>query len=226
MTLAYVFAALDPPEPGGSAEGRVVGSHAGSMGTPHHGPSDETLVSSLRADDETAFDTVYRRYYSGLWRFAFGYVRSREIAEELVQDVFLSLWTRRKTLIVQTGLDAYLYAATRNRALRHRSNEVRAAQVSDAAMLAGESPAMGVRPRAADETVDVHEIQSIVAHAVALLPEARRTVLVLRWTRQMSYATIAAIMNTKEDAARMQVKRAERQLAELLQNAGVSMDLP
>jgi hypothetical protein len=53
--------------------------------------TDAELVARIRAGDESACGALYLAYHDPLWRFAYGHVRSRDVAEDLVQDVFLAL---------------------------------------------------------------------------------------------------------------------------------------
>src|SRR5688572_8158150 len=85
-------------------------------------------IARIRGGDRPAFEALFREHYSALCEFAHRYVQSREAAEDLVQEVFLSVWTHRESLEIRDGLRAYLYGAVRNRALNsieHRRVEQR-----------------------------------------------------------------------------------------------------
>ena len=88
------------------------------------GSLDESeLVLRIRAGDESACEALYRAYRGPLWRFAYSYVRSPEVAEELVQEVFLALWRNRGEAGARGCLRTWLYAAIRNQALNHLRHE-------------------------------------------------------------------------------------------------------
>ena len=88
----------------------------------------DPLVERIRQGDRRAFERCFRRHYEGLCRFARGYVDRLSVAEDLVQEVFLDVWTERRRLKdVERSLKAYLYGMTRHRALKHlRRERVRA----------------------------------------------------------------------------------------------------
>ena len=67
--------------------------------------------------DTAAFEQMVLTYAQPLTAFAWRYVQSNELAVNVVQDVFAQVWERRADLDVRTNLRAYLFAATRNRAL-------------------------------------------------------------------------------------------------------------
>jgi len=77
--------------------------------------------------DEKAYRRLFLYYYHQLSRFAFGFVKTKEAAEEVVSDVMLKLWTLDERLSGVANLTVYLYRATRNQSLNHiRGNKHRA----------------------------------------------------------------------------------------------------
>src|SRR6476619_8360501 len=83
----------------------------------------DDLLERLRKGDEAAFDSIFRAWYPSLVRSAESIVRSRAVAEEVVQDVMLELWRRRESLASDSSPQAYLFQSTRNRALNHVRHE-------------------------------------------------------------------------------------------------------
>src|SRR5688572_29959919 len=89
---------------------------------------ERATVAGIRAGNANAFDALVVAHYQPLLRLAVNYLGMRETAEEVVQDVFLAIWTRRAQWSPDGALRLYLYSATRNRAfslLRHRRVEQR-----------------------------------------------------------------------------------------------------
>lgn len=185
--------------------------------------ADAASISLARLrDDREAFATLFHAYYETLYDFAYRYVRSRETAEELVQDVFFRLWERRSSLPATKGEDeisttrAYLYRAVRNAALswiRHARVEYRLALRTDPTT---EPPGMGSAPPSADATMQQDEIRQRLRRAVAALPEPYRDVLVLRSEHQLSYPEIAAVLQVSLKTVESRVTRAFRTLRETL----------
>lgn len=71
--------------------------------------SDCELVEKLRRGDLEAFDQVFKKYGDRLFGFALSYLKSKEDAEGLVQDVFLKVWENRKNLKKESSLKSYLF---------------------------------------------------------------------------------------------------------------------
>lgn len=175
-------------------------------------PDEEpTLVARIRAGDEAAFQSLYLTHHDGLWRFAYTYVRSRDVAEELVQEVFLSLWNARASWEVTTRARAWLFAAVRHLALKHLRHERVVARAP------AEGP-MGAPPAGQHEVVEAHELDEAVARAIAELPERRRIAMTLRWKEDMSALEIATVLGTTPEAVRVLLTRARADLSALLQH--------
>ena len=80
-------------------------------------------LKRLRSGDERAFEALFRAFTPGLVALITRYVHSRPVAEDLVQELFLTLWQRRLTLDVKQGVRTYLYVAAKNRALAYLRHE-------------------------------------------------------------------------------------------------------
>ncbi len=75
---------------------------------------ESTLISLLAQDSEYAFQFIFDRYRDKTYKVAMMYVKSSNIAEEIVQDVFLKLWYQRKNLGEIRSLENWLFILTRN----------------------------------------------------------------------------------------------------------------
>jgi RNA polymerase sigma-70 factor (ECF subfamily) len=174
-------------------------------------PDETALVARVRAGDDAALETIFRAYALRLCTYAFRYVRSRETAAELVHDVFLKILRSRERWAIEESLAAYLFRATRNRALdylKHRRIErrweARAAweqRLDDAHVAA-----------AIDEAVERGDLTAALERALTLLPERRRLVFVLRWRDGMRYEEIATLLGISTKTVENQIGRAIQML--------------
>jgi len=181
-------------------------------------PSDLTsssadLVGRIRDGDSRAFEELFRREYVALCRFANRYVRDAAASEDLVQDLFTTIWANRARLDVRGSLRAYLFTAVRNRALNARKHTlVEGEWARDES--APEVRALHRAPRRPDELLDESERDARVRGALAHLPERCRLVMQLRWQEQLGYADIAAIMGISIKGVEIQLTRGLRTLRE------------
>jgi RNA polymerase sigma-70 factor (ECF subfamily) len=168
------------------------------------------LLARLRRGDEDAFDAIFRAHYPPLVGVAEGMLRSRAVAEEVVQDVMLELWRRREGLPVEESLRAYLFRATRNRAL----NSLRHSRVERR----GEPHAAGptAEPARAPATLVEEEIDTALREAVGSLPERCRDVFELSRVHGLRYAEIASTLGISVKTVEAQMGKALRILRERL----------
>lgn len=81
--------------------------------------TDNELLARLNKGELTAFQELYLQYYVPLCIYAKQYTKIKEIAEEIVQDVFLNIWEQKGKLKITVSFKAYLYTAIRNQCLNH-----------------------------------------------------------------------------------------------------------
>jgi len=86
--------------------------------------AEKELIRELRSGSAAAFEEIYHRYWKILLAIAFNRLADRQASEEAVQDVFLSLWARRKEVSIGS-LQAYLATAVKFTVFRQLLNEKR-----------------------------------------------------------------------------------------------------
>ncbi len=139
-----------------------------------------------------AFDALYESHYERLWRFAYSFVRTRAIAQEIVHDVFLALWTGREHLQIHSTLDGYLYGAVRNHALKFVRHERIVERELDVALRRHESHGTGEASPGILEHIEREEVATALERAIDGLSERHRTAILLRWKHGMRYEEIAS----------------------------------
>ena len=76
-----------------------------------------------RLNDQQAYNDLFLHFYHSLHQFAFSLLKSKQLAEEAVSDVFIKIWQKRDTLESITNLRLYLFTSTRNAALNYLKPE-------------------------------------------------------------------------------------------------------
>jgi RNA polymerase sigma-70 factor (ECF subfamily) len=172
--------------------------------------SDRELLDRLRTGDTSAFDAIFREHHGRLVGLADSMLHDRAAAEEISQDVMLELWRRRESLRLEATLKAYLFRATRNRALNHVRHQriVRRAEPFAAAGIAPVSPA--------DREIVQSEIDAALREAVDALPDRCREVFELSRVHGLSYAEIAHALKISIKTVEAQMGKALRTLRERL----------
>lgn len=171
---------------------------------------DREVLARLRRGDEAAFEAVFRTWYAPLVRLATGLLREQAVAEEIAQDVMLELWRRRESLTPDGSAQAYLFQATRNRALNHvRHTRVRQRGEPYARGPSASAPA---GPAALVE----EEIGVALQTALGEMPERTRRVFELSRIQGLRYAEIAETLGISVKTVEAQMGRALRALRERL----------
>ncbi len=79
--------------------------------------NDQDLLWRLKRDDEIAFKVIFNKYYPQLYYFILEFVPLKDIAENIVQDSFFTLWNKRHELTENTNFGAYLFTLAKNNCL-------------------------------------------------------------------------------------------------------------
>jgi len=151
---------------------------------------------------------LFHAYYAPLCDFVQSFVHSPDLAEELVQTVFLRIWEHRHTWEPRVGVRAYLFAACRNQALGVLKHERVIARVAQRAMREGIPLGIAVTQVGPEDELHASELADALREAVDRLPERRRLVVILRWQHQMSYAEIAQVLGISVKTVEVQLGRA------------------
>ncbi|MEW5915957.1 MAG: RNA polymerase sigma-70 factor [Gemmatimonadota bacterium] len=168
----------------------------------------------MRLGDESALETIFRAHYPGLVGFVRRYVKGTEIAEELVQDLFLKIWSRRGSLGEIDSVKTYLYRAARNTALNHlRRRKLEHEWMEKEQGIIGEEPG-----EEGDDTATENELAAAVRAAVDKLPPRCREVFVLSRDSGLTYGEIAKALGISIKTVDTQMGRALKALRESLKS--------
>ncbi|HLR32228.1 MAG TPA: RNA polymerase sigma-70 factor [Fodinibius sp.] len=160
-------------------------------GNDYNYDSDRHLVESVRQGEEQAFKGLFFDYYYDLCGFASQMTGSKELARDIVQEVFYRIWKGRKEWTIYSSLKAYLFQSVRNEALNQMAWKRRRKQTRD--KLAIQKKERRAGPGNGSGTHDKRLINRIW-ELVAEMPERRRAVFVLHRAQGLSYKEIAEVL--------------------------------
>lgn len=186
------------------------------MGSEKKGNEGEEQVKSwvcqIRQGNDDCFELLFKHYYQRLTRFAWRYVRSTAIAEELVQDLFAQLWVERRSLEITGTVQSYLYAAVRNRCLnlikhekiKEKYNRLWVSETMDSVSPPEDSGGLGQEQKREREILN--EIRKVVED----LPRKQRMTYLLSRQDGLTYQEIAHLNGVS-------VKAVEKRMAKALE---------
>lgn len=81
--------------------------------------ADDILIAGIKKSDYASFNQLFVRYYSRLCAFVFAITQNYNSSEDVVQELFIRLWTNRHKLEINENISGYLYRSSKNAALNH-----------------------------------------------------------------------------------------------------------
>lgn len=173
--------------------------------------TDDQLVFSLKQGEEAAFTEIYTRYSAKLLAIAFNYCRSPNLAEEIVQEIFMRLWERRKSLEIKS-LNAYLATAVRFSVFKqiysHKKREE----------LAKENYKIETTVIEEDK-IYAKFLDEYIQGIVDTLPEKCRLVFRYSWDMHLTNKEIAEEMNISEKTVESHMTKALKTIRKNLSNS-------
>lgn len=162
--------------------------------------SDQGLLQSLKKNNHTAFKEIYKRHWSKLYIFALNILHDKDLCEEVIQEVFVTLWERRNSSVIE-NLSAYLYQAVRYQVYK---------QFRKSKMLERESERFDSFLMESDieESVEYLELQSKITESIAKLPDQRRLIFQLSRVEELSNKEIAGKLNLSVQTVKNQITKA------------------
>lgn len=173
--------------------------------------TDYQLLDLMRDDDRLAFTELYKRYWDKIFVVAMHRLEDEEEAEEVVQDVFLSLWQRRATLTLTHSLNTYLSVAVKYKVMNVLARKYRKQQHQQHLTIhfqEGES--------STERWLSEKELKKQLEQCVSQLPEKCRIVFMLSREEGKSNAQIAEELNIAPKTVEAHITKALRTLQNTL----------
>lgn len=168
--------------------------------------SDETLLKFLKISDELAFKELYLRYWKKLFYSAVNKINSKEVAEDVVQTIFVELWDNRERHSIQ-NISGYLDTAVKYRVI----NYIKAA-ISTKSHLAHFFKRQNPDENDADLHLLVQELNAAIDRAIEQLPQKTQTVFRLSRFGSQSNKEISRTMNLSEKAVEYHITQSLKTL--------------
>ncbi|MEZ2442959.1 RNA polymerase sigma-70 factor [Chitinophaga sp. RCC_12] len=181
----------------------------------------EWQVQIARYDDEQAFARLFRHLYDRLLHFCIRYVHVKEAAEEIVSDVFVKLWNRRKEIEQVSNLEVYLFVAVKNHSLNYLEQYSHLRIVP----LSGSDTADLRNSIDLERDLEWKEMRFKMDQIVSSLPAQCRRIFQLIKEDGFKYKEVAEILNISPRTVETQLSRAMRRLNEGLGAIGKTKEM-
>ncbi|WP_226805069.1 RNA polymerase sigma-70 factor [Agriterribacter humi] len=149
------------------------------------------LMQQIAAGNEQSFRQLYNFYYKKLFYFAFAIVKIKEAAEEIVEDVFIKIWSIRQSLAGIHNIKVYLYTATKNTSLNFLAKKAKENLTQPFDCINIDLAEIN-SPEALMITAELHKK---IQHAIDELPPRCKIIFKLVREDKLKYKEVAEILN-------------------------------
>ena len=157
----------------------------------------------LKQGNEKAFEAVFRKYHAKIYHFVVNTLFDKMLAEDITQNVFLSIWEHREDIIPEKKFSAYLYTIAKNLVFRETEKMLLSFRY--------ENHIRQIYPDEEDfstqETIDAHLLEETILQLIDQLPEARKRIFLLHFKEELSNREIAGKLSISVENVEMQLSR-------------------
>jgi RNA polymerase sigma-70 factor (family 1) len=163
--------------------------------------NEKELFPLIANGDERAFSVIVARYTSIVYAHLLIYLKDGQRAEEITQDIFMSIWRNRQKLPGMENFPGYVYVITRNKVLTIIKEKLFATPEPPSDLLASllASP---------DSPVQLKELLQTIQKGIDLLPNRRKEVFKLSRQENLTYEEIAEQLNISKNAVKQHITEA------------------
>jgi RNA polymerase sigma-70 factor (ECF subfamily) len=197
----------------------VSGEGNGSYQKSRVGASEKSQsMERIEPGDLDQFRALYKEYYSALCVYATSFTRDNQIAEEVVQDVFVKIWELSDTLSINTSISSYLYTSVKNASLNHlkhlqvvnKFNEYYSRKFQDAYDLSYISQETG------DSLMIAKELEEQLLEEIELLPDQCKRIFKMSRFDNMKHQEIADMLGVTINTVHRQTSIALEKLKRIV----------
>ncbi|WP_089814607.1 RNA polymerase sigma-70 factor [Chitinophaga sp. YR627] len=163
--------------------------------------TDKLLLTALKKGDELAFSVLYDRYWAELYTMCYRRIGDEDAAKDIVQNIFVNLWTSRKEILIENTLAPYLNRAVRNRTISFYKKNM--ASMSRDAQFQHEQVQY-----APDSSLDAKELEAVINDEIASMSDTMRKAFVLSRQENKSIREIATELSLSEQTIKNNISQA------------------
>lgn len=167
---------------------------------------DILLFKEVQKGNRGAFNALFKKYYQPLCRFCYHHVSSKDVSEEIVQDVFVNTWENSAKTEIRISVAAWLYTLVKNHALNYLKKEKTRKKYEENASIEEEN----------EPAYDTAKFKKELEKGMQKLPEKCRLIFQLSKSEGLSYDEIAEYLDISKKTIENQMTIAFRKLKETL----------
>ncbi|MBP8791745.1 MAG: RNA polymerase sigma-70 factor [Lutibacter sp.] len=177
--------------------------------------NEKLLVKGLMFGEAKAFRKLFNTYKNDVYAFSMSMLKSKELAEEIVQDVFLNIWQHRDRLNPDLSFKSYVFTITRNLTFNLISKVANNRKLIDEVFYESQKSYSPIE----DELADI-DYENIKKKAIDTLPPKRKIIFEMSRNEDKSYEEISKELNISISTVKCQMNKALSTMRDFLQKHG------
>ena len=160
-------------------------------------------IESFISGNRETFESLYTRYVGKIFNYINSFIYDSDLAKDITQNTFLQLWDSRSNLDVNGNIEGYIYSIARNLLFR----EIRRLNIFKSYAIKVQETAKEEEESDIEENLSRDMIEQQILSLLAELPEARRRIFLMRWSKGLSNKEIPQELSISEKTVSTQIHR-------------------
>lgn len=165
------------------------------------------MLKGLKNGDHACFRQLFNQYSKSLYRFSYSYLKLNETAEDVVQEVFIKIWKRRKDIDTEKSFQSYLFTIALNVVRKHFNKLAESNQLKHDILVS-----FSDNPKKLDEQEDYESLVLKLESLIEQMPERRQAIFRAKKIEGKSQKEIAEEFNISTKTVEYHIAEAMRSL--------------
>ena len=161
--------------------------------------------------NKKAFDWIYDQYNEFLYNFVFGFLKNKEESEEVVQEVFIKIWTTRTQLNPEKSIKSFIFTLAKNMVF----NKLKKMEVEEKHRNSLKNTSLNIA-NDIEENINFEELTAVYHNAINNLPTKRREIYLLNREEELSYKEIAMMLHISVNTVKDQISKALKEIRRIV----------
>lgn len=175
--------------------------------------NDKLLVKQLMLGNDMAFRSLFDAYYPRIYAYSFSILKTKTLAEETVQDVFLKVWKNRECLNLNMSFRAYIFTIARNKAFSIISKATNDKKLREQIFYKSQKSYNPI-----ETMLDNADCESLKSKAINELPPKRKLIFLMSREEHKTYAEISDELKISISTVKGQMSKALQTIREVLKS--------
>ncbi|GHV00069.1 DNA-directed RNA polymerase sigma-70 factor [Bacteroidia bacterium] len=162
------------------------------------------LIDRLRAGDNDAFESIFMEYFERIKHFIYLLVKSRDVAEDLAQDIFVTLWENKEKIDPAKNFNAFMYTMTKNAVF----NYIKSLNVRNKYSGSLSIQWHNIDHSSPESIIVAKETELLISLATSHMPKQRKRIFEMSRNERLRNEEIASKLNISRNAVEKQLRLA------------------